>query len=427
MGSRYSLVSRFAASTAVLAAALVVLAIVFFVVIHNDFFDSALEATLRGFSSGMAERIWEDPGIASRVARNHMIGVAVVTPDEQFAFGPDGEPVDPEEQQNAGRRYRRIDTFGPGGRRVSFYWDMVIFARSHLPLLVGLIVMLLAMIGVTYAFQIAQLRPLQWLHNGVDAVSQGDLQARVPVVRQDEIGRVAQAFNQMTRRIAQMMNDRERLLGDVSHELRSPIARIKVALELLPDSEKRDGIARDVREMESLTTALLEREQVRARTECLDAELVDLTAVTRDIVGGFMDQSPSIQFADPMECLEIRADAQLIGVMLKNLIDNAVKFSLPDSRPVEVSLRSSREAIELAVVDDGRGVPVTETDRVFEPFVKLDPARGHRRTGYGLGLNLCRRIVEAHGGTIEIGGRAERGTRVRVRLPRTGSAGAPQG
>lgn len=413
---RSSLVSRFAASTAVLAGVVVFLAIVFFAMIHGDFFEGTIRATLRGFSLTFAEVIWKDPDLAQAVARRHQVGIVVETPDGRVAFAPGGEAVDPEVQLAVGSRYRRIDAEGPDGRRISFFWDMVAFARAHIPLLIALIVLLLVMIGVTYAFQLAQLRPLGWLRTGVDAVSKGDFTTRVPVVRQDEIGQVARAFNQMTRRVEQMMSDRERLLGDVSHELRSPLARIKVALELLPASDKRDAIDRDVREMESLTTALLERERVRTRTDRLETDLVDLAAITRRVAGDFNDRPPGVVVAEPSASLEIQADVALIGVLIKNLVDNAVKFSLPDSRPVEVSLRTTGDAVEFVVADDGRGLPEGEAERIFEPFVKLDPARGHR-TGYGLGLNLCRRIVEAHAGTIEIGSRGERGTRVVVRLP----------
>lgn len=158
---------------------------------------------------------------------------------------------------------------------------------------------------------------------------------------------------------------------------------------------------------------------------------VDLCSVIRQVVGTFESRvgtfesridtfegkEPCVVFVDPGEKIEVRADATLMGVLAQNLVDNAVKFSLPDSRPVEVRLSTAGESIELTVIDDGRGIPQSETERVFEPFVKLDPARGHR-TGYGLGLNLCQRIVDAHGGTIEMSGNGERGTRALVSLPK---------
>jgi signal transduction histidine kinase len=110
------------------------------------------------------------------------------------------------------------------------------------------------------------------------------------------------------------------------------------------------------------------------------------------------------------------ADEPLIKVLLQNLVDNAVKFSLDDSSAVQVGLTQDGDRVTITIDDDGRGIPEDMADRVLEPFVKLDPSRGHR-SGYGLGLNLCQRIVEAHSGSIRIEPREPRGTRVVVELP----------
>jgi signal transduction histidine kinase len=110
------------------------------------------------------------------------------------------------------------------------------------------------------------------------------------------------------------------------------------------------------------------------------------------------------------------ADEALIKVLLQNLMDNAIKFSLDDSSAVEVRLKHDGDNVTIEIDDDGRGIPGDMTDRVLEPFVKLDPSRGHR-SGYGLGLNLCQRIVQAHSGSIRIEQRDPRGTSVVVELP----------
>jgi signal transduction histidine kinase len=251
------------------------------------------------------------------------------------------------------------------------------------------------------------------LRTGVDAVSEGDFSTRVPVVRNDEIGKVARAFNQMTGRVQQMMDDRERLLADVSHELRSPLARIKVALELLPQGDKRDSISQDIREMESLTTALLEREQIRTQAGQADIETINLIALAGDVIDGFGNTPPGVELNVPPQSVEITGDVALIKILIQNLVENALKFSLPDSTTVKVSLRQSDDAVQLIVEDDGQGIPEDQLETVFEPFVKLNPARGHR-AGYGLGLNLCQRIVHAQGGSIEIQAREKRGVRVLV-------------
>ena len=101
---------------------------------------------------------------------------------------------------------------------------------------------------------------------------------------------------------------------------------------------------------------------------------------------------------------------------MQNLIDNAVKFSLDDSAAVEVSVNTDDNNVTITVEDDGPGIPEEQADKVLEPFVKLDPSRGHRN-GYGLGLNLCQRIVQAHAGEIHIKRRQPRGTSISVKLP----------
>lgn len=409
-----SLVSRIAASTAVLAASLIVIAIVFFIALHWSFFQGTLDATLRGYSLSIAERLWQHPELAQKIAETHAIGIVVRTPERQLAFDPEGEAMPPDGPVTKSSRYWRIDATGPDGQKVSFYWDRWSFAKGHLPLLVSLIVFLLVMVGITYLFQLQQLRPLRWLRTGAEAVAGGDLKTRVPVVRHDEIGQAAAAFNQMTDRIGRMLSDRERLLADVSHELRSPLARIKVALELLPEGVRRDAIAKDVREMEALTAVLLERERIRTKTDRAERRPFDLAAVVRDAVLTFSASSPTVVV--PEGELKVAGDPELVRVLVQNLVDNAIKFSLPDSGPARVEVCRRDGYAEILVSDEGRGIAEADRERVFEPFVKLDQARGHH-TGYGLGLNLCQRIAEAHGGSIEIRDNRPRGTLVTVRLP----------
>jgi signal transduction histidine kinase len=423
-----SIIMRFATSTGLLAVAVVILAIIFFHTIRGDIFQDAFQGPLKEWSATIAGHIGQDASRARAVARNHRIGVIVWTEDNNYAFGPDGEPVDPNELLENSSGFRKIETIiqhatrhGGDNRemRYTFMLDKDEFDDDRTPMLLGLVFLLLFTIGLAYLMQASLLRPLKWLHEGVEAVSGGDFSTRVPVVRNDEIGKVARAFNQMTARVQEMLDDRERLLADVSHELRSPLARIKVALELLPEGEKSDAIAHDVRTMEALTTALLEREQLRNRLHPGAAEpdeTFNLVAVAGEVIDGYHDVKPGVDLHAPAQSLEIRGDMALFRVLLHNLVDNAVKFSLPDSDPVAVTLNQTGTGIEISVEDDGRGIPEDQAEKVLEPFVKLDPARGHH-SGYGLGLNLCQRIVQAYGGEIRIEARKQRGTRVRVMFP----------
>jgi signal transduction histidine kinase len=411
---------RFATSTALLAMAVVLIAVIFVHAIRGDIFEAAFQSPLKEWSATVAGHIGSDPVRAQGVARTHKVGIIVSTADERFAFGPDGEPVDADKLLEDTSRFRRIDVHiqhgtHTGQLQYSFMLDKEQFDDDQNPLLMGLVALLLITIGLAYAIQLHLLRPLKWLRSGVEAVSEGEFSTRVPVVRDDEIGKVARSFNQMTDRVRQMMDDRERLLADVSHELRSPLARIKVALELLPEGDKRDSIAQDIKEMESLTTALLEREQIRTRSSQASSERVNLITIAAEVIDGFNNTPPGVQLNVPPQSLNINGDEALVKILIQNLVDNAIKFSLADSKPVEVSLLETDGGVQIIVDDDGQGIPAELAEKIFEPFVKLNPARGHR-TGYGLGLNLCQRIVQAQGGSIEIQQRKPRGTRVLLNL-----------
>lgn len=416
MNTSSSLISRFAASTAVFAAAIVVLAYFSFHAIRGDIFQDSFESPLNEWSSYVAGRIGEDPEIAQTAAINHQMGVLLTTSEGVFAFGADGQPVTPEFLAENHPDVRTIIVGGHGGTRYSFYLRDSVATGTNLSVLWVLIGGLLFLVGVVYVVQLTQLRPLRWLKEGVEKVSAGDLSTRVPVVRMDEVGQVGRAFNHMTERVEQMLNDHDRLMADVSHELRSPLARIKVALELLPAGDKREQIATDVREMEALTSALLERERIKNRTSRPDHAEFDLAAMAEGLIDGFAGEAPDVLLLESPEVMNIKGDEALLRVMLQNLVDNAVKFSMDDSGPVGIRLLRNAESATVRIEDDGRGIPEDMTERVLEPFVKLDPSRGHR-SGYGLGLNLCQRIVQAHDGTIDIQPREPRGTTVIVELP----------
>ncbi len=333
---------------------------------------------------------------------------------EPTAFDDLGEPL-PVTTPALGGPIQAVRT-GEDGTRVTFYWNLLFFRESHLPLLGGLVLMVVAVVGSALWFLQRQLKPLMKLHDGVDALTRGDFEVRVPVVRDDEIGRVAEAFNVMAGRVGEMIDDRERLLADVSHELRSPITRMKVALELMPDGDKRDALARDLKEMENLIAVLLEREALRSRADRLDREEVALDALAGEVAAAFAEEGPGVELVSD-KAVRIHADPAMLKLLIQNLVDNAVKFSRPDSQPVAITLESEEDRVVLRVADDGIGIPAGSEERLFEPFVKLDPSRGHA-AGYGIGLNLCQRIVQLHGGTIRLLPRDPRGTEAVVTLGR---------
>ena len=392
---------------------------IFYATINNHYLGTILGQTLGPYSDALAEHGFEQgsPELWGRMAaRHHVVLLVEPASGEPFGYGADGELLSPAQAQNVGGV--RTTRTASDGSRVTLYWTFLAFREAHLPLLGGLLVMIAAVVGAAFWFLHRQLKPLEAVRQGVEAVSRGNFAPRVPVARADEIGQVAEAFNAMAGRVGEMIDDRERLLGDVSHELRSPIARMKVALELMPESAKRESVARDLREMEGLISVLLEREVLRSAPARFETEPVDLAGLARRVAESFDGRAPGL-VVTPEEAVSAQADPALMRLLIHNLVDNAVKFSLPDSGPVELSLEAEGDGVLLRVIDDGAGIPEGREEEVFEPFVKLDTARGHR-AGYGIGLDLCQRIVQLHGGELRLIGRQPRGTEARVVLPQSG-------
>ena len=219
-----------------------------------------------------------DPEVWRRIAERHDVTLVVERPGGRpVGFDAAGEALAEVPAISHASGILAVRT-AADGTRVTILWRLWTFGGSHFPLLSGFLIMVVTVVGSAFWFLQKQLKPLAWLHTGVEAVSRGDFEARVPVVRDDEIGEVAGAFNEMTSRVREMIDGRERLLADVSHELRSPIARMKVALEFMPTGDKRDALARDLKEMESLISVLLEREELRSRADRIDGSDVDLDA-----------------------------------------------------------------------------------------------------------------------------------------------------
>jgi signal transduction histidine kinase len=317
-------------------------------------------------------------------------------------------------------RWRHDVTIAPApqGGTYLFYWDLGRrMRRAHSHLLWVLHIVMALIVLLAYLVLRRSLRPLRALHEGVARLSEGELDVAVPSRTRDEFGALAEAFNQMVRRISEMLRARDQLLLDVSHELRSPLTRVKVALALLPEGDKRRRIEADVAEMEAMIAELLELERLRGG-QGLRKERLDLAALLRQVAEGFEDRAPGVRFAAAAPEIRAEVDGEKIRIVLRNLLENAFKYSLADSRPVEVVVKADEEEVTLVVADDGPGLPAEDLHNLFEPFFRVDRSRSKKSGGYGLGLSICKRIVEAHGGRIAAANRSGRGAELTIALPR---------
>lgn len=261
------------------------------------------------------------------------------------------------------------------------------------------------------------LRPVRWLTEGAAAVRDGNLSHRVPERQGGELRELSHTFNQMVGRLESVMESQRRLLLDVSHELRTPLTRLKLRLEMLQGHDKAEAMREDLREMEDMITVLLDA--ARMRHEALNRVPVDvdLGVLAREIAESHADRTPGIQVQPLRRPVHAWADPTHLRMALNSLLDNALKYSGHTDIPVEIDIRQHDGKAIITVRDYGIGIPEDALPHIFEPFFRVDESRTRETGGYGLGLNLCKAITDAHGGSLEITSSPGEGTLVKLILP----------
>jgi signal transduction histidine kinase len=216
--------------------------------------------------------------------------------------------------------------------------------------------------------------------------------------------------------IQQMLESKRQLLLAISHELRSPLTRTKLLVEMLEGEKQREELNREINEMQQLIEELLETERLSSRHRILNREEMPLVTLTRNLVSESFPQS-HIDLSLPGQELTCLLDPVRIKLLFKNLIGNALQHSGNHSSPPQVELKQEAGVISFRVKDFGQGIDEEHLPFLTEPFYRVDPARQHQTGSYGLGLYLCRMIAEAHGGSLELSSRKGMGSEVSVRLP----------
>ncbi|NNF98729.1 MAG: HAMP domain-containing histidine kinase [Desulfobacteraceae bacterium] len=290
-----------------------------------------------------------------------------------------------------------------------------LFKKLTITLLISLVIVFIG----GYAAVRWVLKPINDLADGVRRVGTGQLNFQVRINSRDELGELAAAFNDMTRLIREMLHAKERLLLDVSHELRSPITRMKVSLAMMPDSAITRSITEDVAEMEVMVTEILESARLKSPGNGLKLRKVDLCKLIPVVGKELSGRKPGIRVSDLPDEQWVLADEAKLKIVLKNIVGNALKYAGNTGQPVEISLTTLSPYVIIRIVDTGIGINKQDIPYVFEPFYRTDTSRSRHTGGYGLGLSICKTIVEAHGGKIEIDSDIEIGTTVRIYLKET--------
>lgn len=280
--------------------------------------------------------------------------------------------------------------------------------KGWFPLLILLGLLLLLYYATRRVFA-----PLDTIKTGVGKFGTGDMEHRIRVNRKDELGELADSINTMADDIQQMLDAKRQLLLAISHELRSPITRTRVAAEMLDESKNKEQIIGDINEMETLIEELMETERLSSRHTKLNKAPHDIASLINEVVQTWFNEA-GITTALPNKAIKLDIDAARIKLLLKNLLDNAIRHTPNEAPPPEVHLLTDNEKVIISIIDHGIGIEEQHLQHLTEPFYRADPSRQRETGGYGLGLYLCRMIAEAHGGQLEIESSADEGTCVRA-------------
>lgn len=271
--------------------------------------------------------------------------------------------------------------------------------------------------------------PVRKLQRAVDCFGRGELNVRAESRRGDELGQLARTFNLMADRIQTLLTAERRLLLDISHELRSPLARLSVAVELARSGKDPAYLDRIQKEADRLNTLIGELLQV-TRAEGDPSQRIMEPVLLNDVVSEIVDDTSIEARAKDCELgfhaadnVILDGDAELLRRAIENVVRNAIRYAPHGSRIKVELVRRGRDAV-VRVRDFGPGVPQESIERIFDPFYRVDSDRNRGTGGTGLGLAIARRAVQLHGGTIHAQN-ADPGLLVTIELPASALAPEP--
>ena len=287
--------------------------------------------------------------------------------------------------------------------------------REHRDNIIGKILLgILGLLCLCYLVFHRMLRPVRDIKLGVKRMGKGELGYRVPVRADNDLGELATNINTMADDIEKMLDAKRQLLLGVSHELRSPLTRANIAVQLMDDTAHTQQIREDLNEMDSLITEILETERINTSHAVIHRSQFDLVSVAKSVIAdmGLKD----IQLGSDTDSIAVDLDEPRIRLLLRNMLSNAAKHGGDAADNPVLQLSRDERTVVIEMIDFGAGIPAEHLKQVTEPFYRADPSRTRSTGGFGIGLYLCKLIAEAHQGELLISSEAGKGTRVKALL-----------
>ena len=401
-----------------------------------------LEQLTQHISQELTRQLQQDPNMTdNEIASRHildydnLIKVFIINPEGEDVLGRDLSEYLPLNYEYANDQglvviYDEIYDYTVVGYRRSFPFGQVLVKPGARLVLAVTALIISVIVSIALARYVVQ--PVRHLREAGKRVATGDLTVRVAHQvegRRDDIALLAQDFDFMTTRIQELLEKQKRLMRDVSHELRSPLARLQALFSLARQKLDKQGGKLDIEHIADMEeeserlNSLIERILVFTRLDSVQeinrhkTDLVDLLQViAEDAAIEGAEQHKDVLVSGSTHCV-MNVDSALLHSAFENVIRNALRYTEPNTN-VRVQLKETEEQIDINIVDNGPGVPEQELALLFEPFYRVETARTHKMGEGGIGLAIVERAIKLHGGSVYAENMKSGGLNVHIALPK---------
>jgi signal transduction histidine kinase len=277
----------------------------------------------------------------------------------------------------------------------------------------GLSFLVLAYAAVTWLF-----RPIQTIRDGAEHIGRGNFDFRISQIRHDQLGDLASDINKMAADVESMLDAKRALLLGISHELRTPLSRMRLTLEFIDDKDNVESLKAEISEMEKIVISLLEAERLNSRHAQLNRTKVIVGELVSELIDDFFArEADRISVSLPQERITAIVDEARITLLLKNLVNNALRYSKPEDGLIELTVSATGTELVMTVADHGPGLSPDQAGHIGEPFYRCDASRARQSGGSGLGLYLATVVANAHGGSLKLLDTGAQGACFEARIP----------
>jgi signal transduction histidine kinase len=277
----------------------------------------------------------------------------------------------------------------------------------------GLLWLFIAYLSVRWLFL-----PIDSIREGAARIGEGNFEHRIVDYRRDQLGDLAEEINMLASDVRGMLDAKRQLLLGISHELRSPLSRLRLSLEFLEEGDHKENLRVEIAEMEQIIATLLEAERLNSRHVVLTRAQISVKSLVDDLIDSYFDRDRKrIEISLEDESMEANVDDARVILLIKNLLSNALHYSDEEAGPVQLDISKEDKDLVIQVRDHGPGFTRDQSARIGEPFYRGDPSRTRGTGGSGLGLYIAKLVAEAHGGSLQLSEEYTDGACLIARLP----------